>query len=663
MTKNNGSTSVAAIADENLLPGHGKKLRHFIKPMLARQGDEAFDNKDWLFEIKWDGYRAIAEKNKNEILLYSRNGISFRETYPIVADQLKNIQEDAVLDGEIVVLNDEGIPDFQFLQHYFENQQRPIQYYIFDLLELNGEDTTHLPLIERKELLQKIIPENKVIKYSDHIIGNGKSFFEVTKEKDLEGIIAKKTDSKYHSGKRTSAWLKIKHHKTEEAIIAGYTEPAGSRRYFGALILAAKEGNKLKYIGHTGTGFNAQSLKEMYELLQPLVQEKSPFDEKIKTNSPVTWVKPELIGEIKYSEVTADGKFRHPVFLHLRNDKNVNEINMENIKTKFPSSTRKDSSKTSPKKENSKSSTEESNETDKTYTFGKIKVKVTNADKVYFPEKGITKGDVVDYYISMAGYILPYLKGRPESLLRHPNGIKAQSFFQKNAADNAPSFVTNQKVYSESNGKEINYIVCDNLPTLVYLNNLGCIELNPWHSTIKSLEKPDYLMIDIDPSEKNTFEQVIEVCLTVKKILDKAGAPSFCKTSGASGMHVYVPTGKKYSFEQVKDFAYLVCMMANDELKNFTTLERNLSKRGNKHIYLDYLQNRRGQTIASVYSLRPKPGATVSMPLLWEEVKQGLLPTQFTIYNTLERVKNAGDIFKGVLGKGIDIAKCLKNLE
>lgn len=308
----------------------------------------------------------------------------------------------------------------------------------------------------------------------------------------------------------------------------------------------------------------------------------------------------------------------------------------------------------------SKKSTGESGET---YTFGKTKVNVTNPSKIYFPKEKITKKDVVDYYVSIADYILPYLKGRPESLLRHPNGITKQSFFQKDAAGNAPSFVSHQLIYSESNDKEINYIVCDNPATLVYLNNLGCIEMNPWHSTVKSLEYPGYLMIDIDPSENNIFDQVVQAALTVKEILDKAGAVSFCKTSGATGMHVYVPAGKKYTFEQVKDFAYIICRMAHEKLKGFTTLERNLAKRGNKHIYMDYLQNRSGQTLASVYSLRPKPGATVSTPLLWDEVKPGLSPKEFTIYNTLDRVKKTGDIFKGVLGKGIDLAKCLKNLE
>ncbi len=427
------------------------------------------------------------------------------------------------------------------------------------------------------------------------------------------------------------------------------------------MILATKISEGFRYAGHTGTGFNLQSLEEIYKLLEPLVQKISPFKEKVKTNAAVTWVKPVIICEIKYAEITADGMFRHPVFLRIRNDKTVNEINMENIKNLEPVSKMKKSASQEKKRLNN-TAVEETGETDKVYTFGKSKVKVSNVQKVYFPDEKVTKGDVVDYYISMADYILPYLKGRPESLLRHPNGINSQSFFQKDAAGNTPPFVTNQIVHSDSNNKEINYLVCDNAATLAYMNNLGCIEINPWHSTVKSLDKPDYLIIDIDPSDQNTFEQVIEAALMVKSILDKAGAASFCKTSGASGMHIYVPAGKKYSYEQVKDFAYLICMMAHEELKDFTTLERNLKKRGSKHIYMDYLQNRRGQTIASVYSLRPKPGATVSTPLLWEEVKPGLSPKQFTIHNTLQRVEKMGDIFKGVLGKGIDLAKCLKNL-
>jgi bifunctional non-homologous end joining protein LigD len=302
------------------------------------------------------------------------------------------------------------------------------------------------------------------------------------------------------------------------------------------------------------------------------------------------------------------------------------------------------------------------NEKDKIFTFGKNKVKTTNLTKVLFPGEKITKGDVINYYISISKYILPYLKGRPESLFRTPNGIKEQGFFQKDIGEIAPPYATTQKVFSESNQKEISYIICDNEATLTYLNNLGCIELNPWHSTVKKLDYPDYLMLDIDPSDNNTFEQVIEAANAIKEVLDKAGAPAYCKTSGASGIHIYVPTAKKYTYEQVKDFAYIVCLMASHLVPDFTTLERNLQKRGKDRIYMDYLQNRKGQTIASVYSLRPKPGATASAPLEWKEVKKGLSPQQFHINNMVKRITKKGDLFKGVLGKGIDLNKCLKNL-
>ena len=624
--------------------------------MLAKETKEPFDDKNWLYEIKWDGYRAIAEIENGNVRLYSRNGITFENSYTLVVQELKKIRADAVLDGEIVVLNDEGHPEFQLLQHYESNTHRPIHYYVFDILFLNGHNTCELPLIERKELLQGIIKKSDVVKYSDHIVEKGIAFFNVSTEKNLEGIMAKKADSQYYIGKRTNEWLKIKNNKTQEAIIAGYTDPGGgARKYFGALVLAIKDGNKLKYIGHTGSGFNQQSLKEMWSLLQPLKQSKSPFDEKVKTNMHVTWVKPKLVCEIKFTEVTRDGMLRHPIFLNVREDKSIKEVTMANTKTIKKSDIKK-IDKGEKKLEDSE------NNNDKIFSFGKIKVKATNINKIYFPDEGITKGDVINYYLEMADYILPYLKGRPQSLLRTPNGINAKEFFHKDAGEEAPSFVKTKKLFSESTNKDIDYIICDNKPTLTYLNNLGCIEINPWHSTVDALDNPDYLIIDIDPSKENTFEQVIEAANVVKEVLDKAGAPSYCKTSGSSGLHVYVATAKKYTYEQVKDFAYLICMLANEQIPEFTTLERNLQKRGHKHIYMDYLQNRRGQTIACVYSLRPKPGATVSAPLLWKEVKSGLTPQDFTINNIMKRVKKMGDIFTPIVGKGIDLNKCLKKL-
>jgi bifunctional non-homologous end joining protein LigD len=295
-------------------------------------------------------------------------------------------------------------------------------------------------------------------------------------------------------------------------------------------------------------------------------------------------------------------------------------------------------------------------------SFGKIKVKITNRGKLFWPIEGITKGDVIDYYMNVADYILPYLEGRPESLRRTPQGILHEGFFQKDAGGDAPEWVDTKKIFSESVDKNINYIICNNAPTLIYLANLGCIELNPWHSTVEDLDKPDYLVIDIDPSDKNTFDEVIEAALVFKKIFDRAGADCYIKTSGATGMHIYVPTEKKYSYEQVKDFAHVICILVQSELPAFTTLERSLAKRNKKHIYLDYLQNRRGQTISAPYCLRPKTGAPVSMPLKWSEVKHGLSPREFNIHNALKRIKKVGDIFSGVLGKGISMEKCIENL-
>ncbi len=615
--------------------------------MLAKETASAFDDKDWLFEIKWDGYRAISEIKDGKVLLYSRNGNSFINDYPLVVRELKKIKHDAVLDGEIVILNEQGKSDFQKLQHYEDNTQYPICYYVFDLLSLNGNDTSELSLIERKELLKKLLPKNIVIKYSEHISGKGKDFFEAAKKNDLEGIMAKKAQSLYHPGARTGDWLKIKHHKSQEVIIAGFTEPTGSRKYFGALVLAMPGGGKLKYVGHTGSGFTDNDLKEIYEMLKPLIQKKSPFDEVVKTNARVTWIKPILVAEIKFTELTTENKMRHPIFLRLRDDKRVKEINMAPIKKATPP-------KQQPLAE------EKPNEAIR--AFGKIKVNTTNLNKTYFPDEAVTKGMVIDYYQQVADYILPYLKDRPQSLKRNPNGILDKGFFHKDAGDEAPEWVKSIEIYSESAKKEIDYIICNDRQTLAYLNNLGCIELNPWNSRTKWLDKPDYLIIDIDPSEKNTFEQVIATALAFKTILDKAGADCYCKTSGATGLHIFLPMDKKYLYEQVKDFAHFLCMMVNEQLPKFTSLERSLQKRGNNKIYLDYLQNRRGQTIASAYSLRPHPGATVSMPLLWKEVKPGLTPSAFTIYKALPRINKMGDIFSGVLGKGIDIKKCLEKL-
>ncbi len=622
--------------------------------MLAKEVKNAFSDKDWIYEIKWDGYRAIAEVNKKNILLYSRNGNTFNNSYLLVVEGLQKLNINAVLDGEIVVMNHDGNPSFQLLQQYGNDSKHPILFYVFDVLKINGINMFDLPLLERKKLLKKLLLKSDVIKYSDHIEEQGEEFFDIAKKRNLEGIMAKRADSLYNPGVRTQDWLKIKNHHTQEAIIAGFTEPTGSRKYFGALVLGIINGKDLKYVGHAGSGFNHKSLKEIYELLKPLIQKQSPFKEIVKTNAPVTWVKPQLVCEIKHTEFTKGGTMRHPIFLRIRDDKKANDITMDVTK------------KISPKKVATKVSVKKTilkiNE-GRTLFFGKINVNVTNLSKIFWTKEKITKGDVINYYQSINKYIMPYLIGRPQSLLRTPNGINKPSFYHKDAGDEAPEWVESIEVYSKSTKKNIEYILCNNKATLAYLNNLGCIEINPWHSTIKALSNPDYLVIDLDPSDKNTFEHVIETANVVKQVLDRVGATCFCKTSGATGLHIYIPLQKKYTYDQAKNFAHLICILTNEQLPDITSMERNLKKRGDTKIYLDYLQNRRGQTIASVYSLRPKEGVTVSTPLFWKEVKSGLTPLDFTITTTLKRLKKIGDIFAGVLGKGIDLNKCLKNLE
>lgn len=677
--------------------------------MLAKLHDKPFDNDDWIFEIKWDGYRAIAEVNGKNSRLYSRNGLSFEKEYAVVFDELKKIKKKVVLDGEIVAFNEKGMPSFNAIQQY-DAHTTPLMYYVFDILYLNGKSLEHSPLLERKQILKDLLPESDIIKYCDHIRGKGTEFFEAMQQQGLEGMIAKRADSYYTEGARSNEWLKVKHMLTDEAVIAGYTQARGGRKYFGALILGSYENGKLKYIGHTGTGFNHKTLKAVHEKLQPLITDTNPFGEKVKVNSPVTWVHPKLVCNLKFTEVTPDGNRRHPVFMGLRNDKSPKEVTLEapvetgdnntankstpdmanankaaakaSVKTKkaMPAREQAPAKKNTTGKAAAKKSTPATAGTKKNIAPIKTNAKktasppvdvslpagrevaFTNTGKIYWPDEGYTKGDVIEYYNKVYPHIIKYLKGRPESLLRTPNGIKGEAFFHKDAGENAPDWMETFPVWSDSSNKTVNYLVCNDKPSLLYMANLGCIEINPWNSTIKNPDNPDYFIMDIDPSEKNTFDQVIDCANVIKTVLDKAGVNSYCKTSGSTGLHIYVPLGAKYDYDQAKQFAEMVAQLAQEQIPDFTTLERSLSKRGKKHIYIDYLQNRRGQTLSSVYSLRPKPGAPVSTPLEWKEVKKGLHPLNFTIENIFKRIEKKGDLFAPVLGKGIDMLKAIKKL-
>jgi bifunctional non-homologous end joining protein LigD len=629
-----------------------------IKPMLAKLIDKPFDSDDWLFEIKWDGYRALANIKKGKVKLYSRNGLEFFK-YTQVVEELQKIPFDAIFDGEVVALDENGIPRFQYLQNFDSDPSRQLQYNVFDIIYFDGHDLSGVPLIKRKELLQQILPENDIIKYSDHITGSGKDFFHEVEKQGLEGIVGKKTDSPYRFNKRSGEWVKIKTSLRQEAIICGYTDPKGGRKYFGSLVLGVyDEDNKLQWIGSSGGGFNDKSLIEIYDKLQDIRQEKSPFPIKISARSKVHWVKPKLVCEVSFSEWTGEGSMRHPVFQGLREDKDPKDVKREKEK-KTEKVIEEASDLPDPPVKKKVSAPKKANG-GTTLKINGVTLQISNPDKILWPDDGITKGELINYYRSVAPFILSHLKGRPQSQHRFPNGIYGNRFYKKNMED-IPEWASSVKVPSESHGGWINYLVCNDEQTLVYMANLACIELNPWSSKIGSLEYPDWIVIDLDPGESNTFEQVIEAALAVKEVLDKAKIKAYPKTSGSSGIHIYIPMGAQYTYEEGKIFANVIAEMAQHLLPATTSTIRNTQKRGDK-IYIDYLQNIMGQTLACVYSARPKPGATVSTPLKWEEVKSGLHPSDFTIKNAPARFKKLGDIFRPVLTEKLDIAKSLKLL-
>lgn len=644
--------------------GKASKIKGAIKPMLAAPDTPAFDDPDWLFEIKWDGYRAVAETGSKGVKLYSRNGLSFAEAYPAITEELSRIEHSMIMDGEVVAMNEQGRPDFQALQHASSEPDLALVYYVFDLLELNGKDVTSLPLIDRKELLLSALPDGEHVKYCDHILGRGTEFFAAAQAQDLEGIIAKRTDSTYHTGVRSRSWSKIKNHRVQEVVIGGYTAPRNSRKHFGALLLGVYEKGHLRYVGHAGTGFDERTLKELAAAMKPLKRKTSAFSGPVDANSPATWISPKLVANIKFTDWTRDGHMRHPVFQGLRTDKKASEVRRERTAeqhakrvakpTKWAPTTTADPS---PEK-----SEQEANERD--VKVGGHTVHLTKLNKVFWPKEGYTKGDVLAYYERMAPVLLPHLKDRPQSLFRTPNGIKGMGFFQKDAGGDAPSFVPSVKIASASRGGDaIDHILCNNIGTLLYMANLGCIELNPWSSRKQHLLKPDHLVMDLDPSAGNSFDDVVEAALAVKVVLDHIGATGFCKTSGSTGIHVFIPTGGRYTYDELAPVAKNIMRVVQSMLPTSTTLERSLAKRSKKQIYLDHLQNRKGQTVASVYCIRPKPGATVSTPLEWDEVSLGLDHREFDIRTVPERVDRLGDLFTGVLGKAsFPLAKITKAL-
>lgn len=619
-------------------PSKAVKMPVKIKPMLATLIDKSFNHEDWIFEIKFDGYRALGYVQKNVVELRSRNDNSFNQIFPSIVNDLKKLKTEAILDGEIVVLDEKGRSNFQLMQNYQRTHQGNLVYYVFDLLYLNGKDLRDEPLLKRKSLLEDLINKANLdfVRYSEHIDAQGVDLFEKARKLELEGIIGKKKDSTYVS-RRSKNWVKIKSRLRQELVIGGFTQPQGARKHFGALLLGVYENNQLKYVGHTGSGFNLKSLEEIYGQLRPLIQMKSPFTNTPKPNAKVTWVKPKLVCEVSFQEWTSDGIMRQAIFQGMRIDKDPKTVKREVQE---------------PLKEvldTIKDKTKESND-----------VKLSNPDKIYWPKPKYTKRDLFEYYREVSSYLLPYLKNRPVMIHRFPEGIDGQNFYQKDSSQlHLPDWM--QTVVIPHEEKPIKYLLIQDLRSLEYVINLGTIAIHPFLAQVKALDHPDYLVIDLDPEDID-FEHVVRTANEVHKFLDSIEVDNYCKTSGGRGLHIYVPLKGKYIFEQSKHFGEIIAAIVHQKIPEITSLVRSPKKR-QKKVYLDVYQNNLSQTVVAPYSARAKPFAPVSTPLEWSEVKRGLNPTDFNIKTIPKRLDKKGDLFKLVLGKGCDLKKALKRIE
>lgn len=631
------------------------KITNKISPMLASL-TEKIPKGDWLYEVKWDGYRALAFCNKKNVDLISRNHKSFNDKFYSLHKALQALKLEAVFDGEIVVLQETGAASFEHLQNWRSEADGELVYYVFDLLWWKGKDLMNLPLIQRKELLKKVLPSSDVVRLNESFTTDPERFLSTAKKMGLEGIIAKRKSSVYHPGERGVDWLKIKVKNRQEVVIGGYTKNENSPKLFSALLVGVYENGVFNYRGKVGTGFTDSAQKEMIRKFQPLEIKNCPFNfvpdvnkpSRFRPNPPhasCVWLSPQLVCEVNYTEITQEGVFRHPSFEALREDKNAKDVHSEkSIKPRKVI------------KGERKSLLNPLEETQSKIIQGH-ELKFNHLSKVFFPIEGITKRDLLNYYYQVAPYILPYLKNRPQSLNRFPNGIEGISFYQKDVTASAPEWMM-KFPYHTSDDKDKNYLVVQGEEDLLWMANLGAIEMNPWNSTIETPDFPDWCIIDIDPTEKNDFDQVIETALMTKRVLEDLKIEGYCKTSGATGLHIYIPMGAKYTYEQCQLFGRMIALEVHERLPEFTSIERYTVKRLKK-IYIDFLQNRPKATLAAPYSVRPRPGAPVSMPLHWDEVKKGLLPKHFNLKNAMERIKREGDLFKPVIGKGIPLEKVL----
>jgi bifunctional non-homologous end joining protein LigD len=595
-------------------------------PMLATLTEEVPRGAGWVFEVKWDGYRAIATVAGGEATLTSRNGNDLTPRFANVAKEIAKAVKtpDCLVDGEVCALDESGRSSFSAMQQ--GKAGTPLVYYAFDVLEIEGESIVDLPLVERRKRLEKLIDKrNRTVRLSE-FFDDGAALLEAAKKQQLEGIIAKRLDSRYVEGKRTRDWLKIKTHGEQEFVIAGFTKGTGRRASsFGSLVLGYYQGDELVYAGNVGTGFNSRAIDELLDRLRPLKRSTSPFREVPKMpkvrKSDVIWVEPKLVCQVEFAEWTHDGRLRAPSYKGLREDKAPEDVRREE-----PITDR--------------------------VTKGSRELKLSNLDKVFFPEEGITKGDLLEYYRAVAPALVPHLKDRPFTMVRWPDGIEAGRFFQKDAPSHMPEWIPTFRTQvstreSPRQKKWVNFPIVNDELALLWMVNMGCIDMNAWYSRIDKPDRPDFVLFDLDPSPDVGFKETVQVTLLVKQALDAFGLVGFPKTSSAEGMHVLVPIERRYTYDDARQFAEIVAGAIARTNRGLATTEWSKSKR--RGVLIDANQNGEGKTIASAYSVRPRPGAPVSTPLRWSEVTEDLNPLSFTMPVVLERVRKHGDLFAGVL--------------
>jgi bifunctional non-homologous end joining protein LigD len=622
-------------SEDGAEPSPGRRYR----PMLATRAEQIPHGDDWLYEVKFDGWRAIAYVRGGDCTLVSRNDNDLTGRFEQVAKEVVKATKspNAVLDGEITRVDEAGRASFSELQQ----GSGALVYFAFDLLELDGEPVVELPLVERKARLRKLLDGRNHSVVLSEDFDDGDALFTVAGERRLEGVIAKRASSTYKEGRRTRDWLKIKTDNNDEFVVAGYTRGEGRRaNTFGSLVLAVNEDGGLRYVGNVGTGFNEKEIDRLLTLLRPLHRVTSPFATVPKMprvrRGDVQWVEPELVAQVRYGEWTHDGHLRHPAYLGLREDKEAGEV------------TRPGAAE-SPKT--------------RTVGRGKRELKLVNLDKLFWPDEGITKGDLLDYYEQIAPVLVPQLAHRPFTMRRYPDGAYGKAFFQKDAPSHMPEWIERYRALVSTRDKArtkkwVEFPVVDDEQALLWMVNMGCIDMNTWYSRIDRPDRPDWVLFDLDPTPEVPWPQTMQVALIVKELLDSLDLESFPKTSGGKGFHILVPVERRSAYADTRSFAEIIAgAVARAHPKLATTEWSKARRRG---VLIDANQNGEGKTIASAYSVRPRPGAPVSTPLHWDEVDEHLDPLRFTMDAVLGRVRDHGDLYAGMLTTRQSLSKALK---